>query len=95
MAAVYHQLVDTYHSSESDIDVEENSEKPSTSRLRSSSSKRLRSQTFAQDWKTACRQLLETLWQCEDSVPFRYIFIFNSILESEIKNLVFHCKKNC
>lgn len=71
VAAVYHQLVDTYHSSESDIDVEENSEKPSTSRLRSSSSKRLRSQTFAQDWKTACRQLLETLWQCEDSVPFR------------------------
>lgn len=72
VAAVYHQLVDTYHSSESDIDVEENSEKPSTSRLRSSSSKRLRSQTFAQDWKTACRQLLETLWQCEDSIPFRY-----------------------
>lgn len=75
VAAVYHQLVDTYHSSESDIDVEENSEKPSTSRVRSPI-KRLRSHTIAQDWKTPCRQLLETLWQCEDSVPFRYNSIY-------------------
>lgn len=65
--AVYHQLNDTYHSSESEVDVEN---KPSTSRLRSRK-KNLFVQEFSQDWKLACRQLLETLWQCEDSIPFR------------------------
>ncbi|KAG7201707.1 hypothetical protein KM043_004433 [Ampulex compressa] len=70
--AVYHQLVDTYHSSESEIDVEDSKNKPSTSTQRSSTSSRnLRSQEVVQDWKLACRQLLESLWQCEDSIPFR------------------------
>ena len=69
--AVYHQLVDTYHSSDSDVDVEENKDAPSTSKPKPSSSKRLRSQTVSQDWKAACRHVLETLWQCEDSIPFR------------------------
>lgn len=66
--AVYHQLNDTYHSSESEIDVED---KPSTSKPKSVSSRKLRSQKVLQDWKLACRQLLESLWQCEDSIPFR------------------------
>lgn len=64
--AVYHQLNDTYHSSESEIDVED---KPSTSKPKSG--RNLRSQEISQDWKMACRQLLESLWQCEDSIPFR------------------------
>ncbi|XP_024885471.1 PH-interacting protein isoform X2 [Temnothorax curvispinosus] len=67
--AVYHQLNDTYHSSESEVDVENN--RPSTSKPRSASSRNLRSQEISQDWKLACRQLLESLWQCEDSIPFR------------------------
>ncbi|XP_011162535.1 PH-interacting protein isoform X2 [Solenopsis invicta] len=66
VAAVYHQLNDTYHSSESEVE-----NRPSTSRLRSTRKKNLYAQEFSQDWKLACRQLLETLWQCEDSIPFR------------------------
>ncbi|KAL0133738.1 hypothetical protein PUN28_001006 [Cardiocondyla obscurior] len=65
--AIYHQLNDTYHSSESEVEVQD---KPSTSKSKSSS-RNLRSQDVSQDWKLACRQLLETLWQCEDSIPFR------------------------
>ncbi|KAL2733024.1 PH-interacting protein [Vespula maculifrons] len=68
--AVYHQLVDTYCSSESDTDMAAK-DKPSTSTQRSTSSRNLRSQEISQDWRMACRQLLDTLWQCEDSIPFR------------------------
>lgn len=69
--AVYHQLNDTYHSSsESEIDIED---RPSTSKQKPTSNKNSREieQEISQDWKLACRQLLETLWQCEDSIPFR------------------------
>ncbi|XP_012278096.1 PH-interacting protein isoform X2 [Orussus abietinus] len=69
--AVYHQLVDTYHSSDSEIDVEEDKEKPSTSSKKPVANRNLRSKEVCQDWKLACRQLLESLWQCEDSIPFR------------------------
>ncbi|XP_015116795.1 bromodomain and WD repeat-containing protein 3 [Diachasma alloeum] len=69
--AVYHQLADTYHSSDSEVDVEDHN-MPSTSRHRTRSSRNLRSQQeVCVDWKVACRQLLEALWQCEDSIPFR------------------------
>lgn len=71
--AVYHQLVDTYHSSDSEIEVEATRERPSTSRQRPTTSRNLRSQEVSKDWRVACRQLLETLWQCEDSIPFRYV----------------------
>lgn len=68
--AVYHQLNDTYHSSESEeIDV---TDRPSTSKVRSKRKCSLL-QEISKDWKLACRQLLETLWQCEDSIPFRYV----------------------
>lgn len=73
--AVYHQLVDTYCSSESDTDMAAK-DKPSTSTQRSTSSRNLRSQEISQDWRLACRQLLDTLWQCEDSIPFRYDFLY-------------------
>ncbi|EGI63952.1 PH-interacting protein [Acromyrmex echinatior] len=65
--AVYHQLNDTYHSSESEeVDVE----RPSTSKVRSKRKCSLL-QEISKDWKLASRYLLETLWQCEDSIPFR------------------------
>ncbi|XP_015599493.1 PH-interacting protein isoform X2 [Cephus cinctus] len=69
--AVYHQLVDTYHSSDTDGDAEDDKDRPSTSTQKPTSSRNLRSQEISQDWKLACRQLLESLWQCEDSIPFR------------------------
>ncbi|KAK0089616.1 hypothetical protein PV325_006326 [Microctonus aethiopoides] len=70
--AVYHQLVDTYHSSDSENEVHDLRAIPSTSRQRPMSSRNLRSQQNNDvDWKVACRQLLERLWQCEDSIPFR------------------------
>lgn len=69
--ALYHQLVDTYHSSESEVDMEDVKDKPSTSTQRATSSRNSRPQEVLDDWKVACRQLLETLWQCEDSIPFR------------------------
>nr|XP_003706685.1 PREDICTED: PH-interacting protein isoform X1 [Megachile rotundata] len=69
--ALYHQLVDTYHSSESEIDMEDAKDKPSTSTQKASSSRNSRPPEVLDDWKIACRQLLETLWQCEDSIPFR------------------------
>nr|XP_033340123.1 PH-interacting protein [Megalopta genalis] len=69
--AIYHQLVDTYHSSDSEVDIEEEKNRPSTSTQRATSSRNLRSQEVANDWQLACRQLLEMLWQCEDSIPFR------------------------
>ncbi|XP_053988016.1 PH-interacting protein [Hylaeus volcanicus] len=69
--AIYHQLVDTYHSSDSEVEVEDAKDKPSTSTQRATSSRNLRSQEVVNDWKVQCRQLLETLWQCEDSIPFR------------------------
>lgn len=70
--AVYHQLVDTYHSSDSEIDVEDQRAMPSTSRPRPTSGRRLRShKEEIVDWKVACRQLLESIWLCEDSIPFR------------------------
>ncbi|XP_017883326.1 PH-interacting protein isoform X2 [Ceratina calcarata] len=69
--ALYHQLVDTYHSSESEVEMEDVKDKPSTSTQRATSSRNLRSQEVPTDWRINCRQLLETLWQCEDSIPFR------------------------
>lgn len=66
--AVYHQLVDNYHSSDSEIDPGVDEDQPSTSQQKPST----RKQTgISHDWKLACRQLLDTLWQCEDSLPFR------------------------
>ncbi|KZC10837.1 PH-interacting protein, partial [Dufourea novaeangliae] len=69
--AVYHQLVDTYHSSDSEVDMEDVKDRPSTSTQRATTSRSLRSQEVSNDWQVACRQLLEMLWQCEDSIPFR------------------------
>lgn len=62
---VYHQIVDSYVSSESDG---EPTPGPST---RPSGSRRSRRLVPDGDWRAECRELLEMIWQCEDSEPFR------------------------
>jgi len=89
VSAVYHQLLDTYKSSdtESDVNVEA---KPGPSSSRNADSlgtttrrhheqqtrRMSRRRTAAAaaiptDWRRECRDLLEMLWSCEDSTPFR------------------------
>ncbi|XP_055544224.1 PH-interacting protein [Wyeomyia smithii] len=72
--AVYHQLVDTYISSDSDSD-SGNQPGPSTSnsttRRPPAGSRRSRRLVPEGDWRVDCRELLEMIWQCDDSEPFR------------------------
>uniref|UniRef100_A0A182QQ37 Bromo domain-containing protein n=1 Tax=Anopheles farauti TaxID=69004 RepID=A0A182QQ37_9DIPT len=82
--AVYHQLVDTYHSSDSET--ERLRPGPSTSSAggsgagpsgsgisanRRTGSRRSRRLVPEGDWRVDCRELLEMIWQCDDSEPFR------------------------
>lgn len=75
VAPIYHQLVDTYVSSESDVDVETVQPGPSSStpQVTTRATRILPSRHFrkADDWKHEARALLEMLWHCEDSAPFR------------------------
>lgn len=70
MAAIYHQLVDTYESTDSNAEeVDISLPGPSNSRaVRVLPNRCLRK---AVDWKHEARALLELLWHCEDSAPFR------------------------
>jgi bromodomain and WD repeat domain-containing protein 1/3 len=66
VTAVYHQLVDSYDSTDTEVDVEI---LPSSSRmLRSLPTRYLR---HASDWKCEAKILFQAIWDCEDSVPFR------------------------
>ncbi|EEZ97170.1 Bromodomain and WD repeat-containing protein 3-like Protein [Tribolium castaneum] len=66
VTAIYHQLVDTYDSTDTEVDVEI---PPSSSRmLRSLPTRYLR---HASDWKSEAKILFQAIWDCEDSVPFR------------------------
>ncbi|XP_052896754.1 bromodomain and WD repeat-containing protein 3 [Anopheles moucheti] len=80
--AVYHQLVDTYLSSDSET--ERHRPGPSTSSAagagpsgsgissnRRTGSRRSRRLVPEGDWRVDCRELLEMIWQCDDSEPFR------------------------
>ncbi|XP_054726598.1 bromodomain and WD repeat-containing protein 3 [Anastrepha obliqua] len=79
VAAVYHQLVDVYHSSETENDNESDvvpstSTGPSTSaaaRQKMSATRRSSRIRSDGDWRTECRQLLDLMWQRNDSLPFR------------------------
>ncbi|XP_034662563.1 bromodomain and WD repeat-containing protein 3 isoform X3 [Drosophila subobscura] len=82
VAAVYHQLVDVYHSSESENEADSDvvpstSTGPTTSaaaaaaRQRVSSTRRSTRMHSDGDWRSDCRQLLDLMWQRMDSVPFR------------------------
>lgn len=69
---LYRQLLDGYESSNS----EDENGGPSTSRReRAAANRSLRALRRANhqqpDWKRDCRQLLEVLWNCQDSEPFR------------------------
>ncbi|KAK5650661.1 hypothetical protein RI129_001690 [Pyrocoelia pectoralis] len=67
VGVIYHQLMDTYQSTDSEAEVIQSG--PSTSRtLASLITRRLR---HPDDWKHEARALLDALWRCEDSVPFR------------------------
>ncbi|KAJ8679018.1 hypothetical protein QAD02_014805 [Eretmocerus hayati] len=74
--ALYHQLLEAYHSSDTEADVEEDYDKPSTSRQRPKRTKappkQMKGKNVQQDWLIRCKQILETLWQNEDSEPFRH-----------------------
>ncbi|XP_016840176.1 bromodomain and WD repeat-containing protein 1-like isoform X4 [Nasonia vitripennis] len=66
----------TFHStSDSEFEVEEDDiNRPSTSTqwpTRPAFSLRLKTHKVRKDWQVACQKLLDTLWQCEDSIPFR------------------------
>lgn len=99
VSAVYHQLLDTYKSSDTESDVEA---KPgpsssrnatnlgtSTRKYREQRKCRLNQRTAASaittDWRRDCRDLLEMLWSCEDSTPFRLALTPNSYHSTIIK----------
>ncbi|KAK9511582.1 hypothetical protein O3M35_000212 [Rhynocoris fuscipes] len=72
VTVAYRQLLDSYQSSNS----ENEQSGPSTSdRQRAAASRSLRAMIRANneqpDWKRDCRQLLEVLYNCQDSAPFR------------------------
>ncbi|XP_058825201.1 PH-interacting protein [Topomyia yanbarensis] len=70
--AVYHQLADTYVSSDSDSDGNQPGPSTSTSTRRPpAGSRRSRRLVPEGDWRVDCRELLEMIWQCDDSEPFR------------------------
>nr|XP_022911448.1 bromodomain and WD repeat-containing protein 3 isoform X1 [Onthophagus taurus] len=67
---VYHQLVDSYESTDSEQEQEADvlEPEPSTSRSRTIN---VRKFTNPDDWKIEAKRLLDVLWHCEDSDPFR------------------------
>lgn len=82
VGALYRQLLDAYKSSESSESEEaEDSDQPGPSsgnRVRATLERSLRASRRGQnqdsrpfDWKRECRELLEHLWTCRDSEPFR------------------------
>ncbi|CAH0552741.1 unnamed protein product [Brassicogethes aeneus] len=63
---IYHQLVDTYDSSDTEDEVEIT---PSSSRtLRSLPNRTLKD---SGDWKNEAKNLIDAVWEAEDSIPFR------------------------
>lgn len=63
---IYHELVDTYDSSDTEDEVEID---PSSSRtLRSLPNRTLRESS---EWKNEAKNLIDAMWEAEDSIPFR------------------------
>lgn len=76
--AVYHQLMDTYVTSDSDMDAEAgpsttSTTTPSTNAAGASARRSRRSTRSGPsiDWRIKCRDLLEMIWARVDSTPFR------------------------
>lgn len=63
---MYHQLVEGYDSSDTEDEIEI---MPSSSRsLRSLPNRYFKN---SNDWKLEAKNLIDGIWDCEDSVPFR------------------------
>ncbi|KAK7871917.1 hypothetical protein R5R35_009722 [Gryllus longicercus] len=77
VSSVYHELVEAYHSSESESEIDVDVPGPScinprrSMRQKKTSRRMSLRQQISTDWRRDCRELLETLWMCEDSTPFR------------------------
>lgn len=82
VSAMYRQLMYAYQSSETEEEVDIEGPGPSSGRrhkaaiarsMRAARRVTLRRSTAARpfDWKRECRELLELLWACRDSEPFR------------------------
>ncbi|XP_014221198.1 bromodomain and WD repeat-containing protein 3 isoform X1 [Trichogramma pretiosum] len=77
VTAVYHGISSNYHSSstESDVDVEDINNLPSTSgqvSTRRMVTRRSKKSLFdSKNWKENCKTLLRMLWQSPDSQPFK------------------------
>ncbi|CAB0045267.1 unnamed protein product [Trichogramma brassicae] len=77
VTAVYHGISSNYHSSstESDVDVEDTNNLPSTSgqvSTRRMVTRRSKKSLFdSKNWKENCKILLRMLWQSPDSQPFK------------------------
>nr|CAD7567211.1 unnamed protein product [Timema californicum] len=81
ISAVYHQVLDSYKSSdsESEASVEVDINAPGPSRGRGSTRAcravnrvyRREDTSPPTDWRRECRDLIDMLWMCEDSTPFR------------------------
>nr|CAD7196832.1 unnamed protein product [Timema douglasi] len=90
ISAVYHQVLDSYKSSdsESEASVEVDINAPGPSRGRGSTRAcRVVNRVYRRedtspptDWRRECRDLIDMLWMCEDSTPFRYTSSTLSIL---------------
>ncbi|KRT78658.1 WD40 domain-containing protein, partial [Oryctes borbonicus] len=70
VTAIYHQLMDNYESSDTEADVDIFQPGPSST---TRSLRPLTTRNFCNpdDWKVEARKLLDALWRCEDSAPFR------------------------
>lgn len=66
VTAIYHQLLDSYDSSDTEVDVEV---LPSGSRMLRSLPPRYLNSTS--DWKSEAKTLFQAIWDSEDAVPFR------------------------
>lgn len=72
--AVYHQLMDTYVTSDSDADTEAGPSTSTTTPSAAAGARRSRRSTRSGppvDWRIKCRDLLELIWARDDSTPFR------------------------
>ena len=68
--AVYHQLMKAYESSDSEA-AEADIYQPGPSSIRSLRPLTTRNFVNPDDWTVEARKLLDALWLCEDSAPFR------------------------
>lgn len=69
----YRQLLESYISSESEDDPQPSTSTAAPARdpKKQNGSRRSRRLKHLKDWRIECRELLEVVWHCDDSEPFR------------------------